>query len=262
MKHLFISILSIVTLVVSGCTAGQAEVQSSSAVSQGGQCKISFIDEDYSPEFSVNTSALVVPTAEKYERAYFAMGCFWGSEALLASAPGVVATRVGFSGGTLPDPNYSAIGDHVETVEVLYDPAIISYSKLLQHFWHHHNSRAKPIFRQYASAVFCVEKEQLKLAKAEREAWQTVGEEKILTAILPATEFYAASEKHQKYYLQQDPVLLKSLPAKERLSTLLATKLNAVSGRAGSREDLEQALAEFGIDTESQGVLFSRAVWK
>mgnify|MGYP002821414821 CR=1 FL=1 len=76
--------------------------------------------------------------------------------------------------------------------------------ELLRHFWRHHNSRAKPIFRQYASAIFCVEKAQLDVAKKGREAWQAQGEEESLTAILPAREFFPAADNHQKYYLQQD----------------------------------------------------------
>ena len=87
------------------------------------------------------------------------------------------------------------------------------------------------------------------------------GKEKVLTAILPATEFYPASIAHQKYYLQQDPVLLQSLPEKDRLDTVLAAKLNAVSGRAGERSDLEKTMSELGIDVKSQDVLFARAVW-
>ena len=179
----------------------------------------------------------------------------------MASAPGVVSTRVGFSGGTFPNPNYSAIGDHVETVEVLYDPIVITYSELLRHFWRHHNSRAKPIFRQYASAIFCMEKAQIEVAKKEREAWQAQGEKKVLTAILPAGEFYPAAENHQKYYLQQDTVLLSGLPEKDRLHTLLAAKLNAVAGRAGDRADLKRTLEELGVDETAQQNLFARALW-
>lgn len=256
----FLLITALLALTICGCTAGSAEVKATEP--QTGQCRISLVDDKISPEFTVSENALVVPSPDQYQKAYFAMGCFWGSEALLASAPGVVATRVGFSGGTLPDPSYSAIGDHVETVEVLYDPTVTSYPELLRHFWRHHNSRAKPIFRQYASAIFCVEKAQIEVAKKEREAWQAQGEEEVLTAILPAGEFYPAAENHQKYYLQQDPVLFSGLPEKDRLHTLLAAKLNAVSGRAGDRAALERTLEELGVDDNAQQNLFARALWE
>ena len=256
----FLLIIALLALTVCGCSAGRAEVKATEP--QTGQCRISLVDDKVSPEFSVRESSLVVPNPEDYAKAYFAMGCFWGSEALLASAPGVVATRVGFSGGTLPDPSYSAIGDHVETVEVLYDPSIITYPELLRHFWRHHNSRAKPIFRQYASAIFCVEKAQLEVAKKEREAWQARGEEEVLTAILPAGEFFPAAENHQKYYLQQDSALFAGLPQENRLNTLLAAKLNAVSGRAGDRAALERTLEELGVDNNGRQNLFARALWE
>ena len=259
MVRLFVILLAALTL--GGCAAGQAEVKTAEPAT-GGQCRISLVDDKIAPEFTVQEEALQVPNPDGYEKAFFAMGCFWGSEALMASAPGVVSTRVGFSGGTLPDPSYSAIGDHVETVEVLYDPAIISYPELLRHFWRHHNSRAKPIFRQYASAVFCVKNEQIEIAQKEREAWQGQGEEKVLTAILPAAEFYPAADNHQKYYLQQDEVLLQGLPEENRLKTTLAAKLNAVSGRAGDRETLSRELSEFGIDEAARERLFARAVWE
>lgn len=231
----------------------------------GGGCRISVVDNQYSPTFEVAQAALSVPgESDRFQKAYFAMGCFWGSEALLAGAPGVVSTRVGFAGGTLENPTYRSIGDHVETVEVLYDPDLITYPELLRHFWRHHNARAKPIFRQYASAVFAVDESQEKAAKKERRAWQQkTGGDKLLTAVLPIQKFYPAGESHQKYYLQQDPPLLESLPdGEQKLNTLLATKLNAVAGRGGERESLEKTLAELGINPEARDLLFLRAVWE
>lgn len=259
----FLSILLPFLLVFAGCS-GPARSSASpiQAVQPEAGCKISLVDEEHHPDFQVHESALVDLSQEpNHCKAYFAMGCFWGSEAMLASAPGVVSTRVGFAGGSLPDPSYSAIGDHVETVEVVYDPSQINYEELLTHFWKNHNARAKPIFRQYASAIFCEDDKDLARAKSGREKWQaTTGEEKVLTAVLPLQTFYPAGETHQKYYLQQDEVLLKSLPQQD-LNTLLATKLNAVSGRAGERATLEETLGELGISKEAQGVLFRRALW-
>lgn len=254
-------LLIVLAALWAGCQVGPQDRSVSHPTTSGGQCKISLVDESHGPEFSVLESALELPEPGTCAKAYFAMGCFWSSEGLIASAPGVVSTRVGFSGGTLPNPSYSAIGDHVETVEVLYDPAIISYPELLRHFWHHHNARAKPIFRQYASAIFCLDESELRVAKEERTAWEAKGTHKVLTAILPAGKFYPAAENHQKYYLQQDPKLLQSLPTENRLTTTLAAKLNAVSGRTGDRKDLEQALENLGIDQKARAALFSRAMW-
>ena len=255
--------LVIVCLLVLGCqqTIKQPEL---APLTSGGQCKISLIDGQHTPEFSVNLEALESRIdSPELRRAYFAMGCFWGSEATLASANGVVSTRVGFSGGTLENPTYSGIGDHVETVEVVYDPSTITYPELLMHFWKHHNARAKPIFRQYASAIFCESESELELAKSQRQLWQeSTGEEKVLTAILPFQKFYPAGDRHQKYYLQQDPELLKSLPESDTLLySLFTTKLNAVAGRAGDRESLDKQLQAFGIEEKARETLFRRAVW-
>lgn len=157
------------------------------------------------PELTWDVAAeLLARQRPELRRAYFAMGCFWGSEAMLAGCPGVEFTQVGFSGGTTPAPSYSAIGDHVETVEVSYDPQKVSYSQLLDYFWRHHNAHAKPIFRQYASAIFTLGSVEAQRAKESRNARRSAQGEPLLTAVLPLERFYPAEASHQKHYLQQD----------------------------------------------------------
>ncbi len=205
---------------------------------------------------------LVQTEAPEVETVYFSMGCFWGTEAMLGSCPGVLHTRVGFTGGRTPDPVYEDYGDHVETVEVTYDPEILSFSDLLEHFWTHHNSRAKPVFGEFASACFTTKAEQQALALSRQEAVRKTGRETpVHTAILPLTIFYPAEDFHQKYYLQQDPDLLDQLPVRDRLSTPIATKLNALAGRAGDRRQLSESLIPLGIRPEQSEVLFHRAGW-
>jgi peptide-methionine (S)-S-oxide reductase len=197
-------------------------------------------------------------------KAYFSMGCFWGSEAMLASCPGVIFTRVGFAGGTLPNPSYSAIGDHVETVEVLFDPDQVTYARLLDHFWSHHNGHAKPIFRQYASAIFTTDESQAKAAKEVRETRQGASPgAPLLTAIIPLPRFFPADTGHQKYYLSQDPALLAKLPRHggQKLETRLATKMNALVGRAGDRAELMAQLKHLGLASEVAEALLARASW-
>lgn len=193
------------------------------------------------------------------------MGCFWGSEAMLAAAPGVEYTQVGFTGGRLPNPSYSAIGDHVETVEVLYDPKQISYERLLDYFWSHHNAHAQPIFRQYASAIFTVDDSQRATAVAVRKRRQSSGtdQEPLLTAVLPLERFYPAEAAHQKYYLSADEKLLAALPrqGEDRLRTRLASKLNAVAGRTGEREQVRTSLVALGLAPETSEAILLRASW-
>jgi methionine-S-sulfoxide reductase len=257
--------LTFLAVILQSCSGNGSTESVTEVNSESGGCVVSFVDDTYNPKFRIKAEALREPHNEKgLPRAYIAMGCFWGSEGLMASAPGVLSTRVGFAGGTLEDPTYSGVGDHVETVEVIYDPLKTDYRTLLRHFWSHHNSRAKPIFRQYASAVFVTDQEQAEAAKDERKKWQEkTGDLRVLTAVRPLKRFYPAEENHQKYYLQQDTILLESLPGDgpTRLNTLLATKLNALSGRTGTRKDLSHALSELGIEAEASNLLFKRAVW-
>lgn len=228
-------------------------------------CSIAGAPQGKLPQLTPSPIAELLPEQmPRLEKAYFSMGCFWGSEAMLASCPGVMFTRVGFTGGTLPDPSYSAIGDHVETVEVLFDPEQVSYRSLLDHFWSHHNAHAKPIFRQYASAIFCSTAQQEQTAKETREKREaSTSGQPLLTAIMPLEKFYPADPGHQKYYLSQDPELLRQLPrfGHQRVETRLATKLNALVGRSGRREDLKVALAELGLSDETSEALLIRAGW-
>lgn len=262
-SHLCSALLLLAFSLGSGCDHARSEPATGNTTGPS-SCHIALIDESHFPTFSVRRDALAaVDTVPGTRKAYFAMGCFWGSESMLGSLPGVLGTRVGFSGGTTPDPSYSNIGDHVETVEVTYDPKKVSYRELLDHFWAHHNARAKPIFRQYASAIFCETREEEKAAKAERAALQKKTEtDKLLTAVLPFKAFYPASDHHQKYYLQQDKALFKALQDQHlALNSVLATKLNSVAGDDGDRAQLADSLSELGIEPDVQAELFRRARW-
>ena len=189
------------------------------------------------------------------------MGCFWGSEAMLAGCPGVEFTTVGFAGGTTPDPTYQTVGDHVETVEVVYDPEQLSYPALLEYFWKHHNAHAKPLFRQYASAVFTTTPNETENAKSLRDRKRSAEGEPLLTAVFPLQTFYPADLSHQKHYLQQDPELAELLPREgsSRWSTRLAVKLNALLGSGGGRKELHSALRELGVEDNTCLALFRRA---
>lgn len=257
--------LALGVLLLVGCQHMTSEPSTDFSFADAGSqgCKLAKLNDLGLPELTFNAKAeLTESSAQRVEKAYFSMGCFWGSEAMLASCPGVLHTRTGFTGGQTPDPSYSAIADHVETVEVSFDPELVSYRELLTYFWGHHNSRAKPIFRQYASAIFFTSKEQAEAAKAVRQGFQDKGsEDPILTAIIRLDKFYPAEQYHQKYYLQQDQALFELLPGKQKLSTRVATKLNALAGRAGERPVLSKSLSQLGIEPGQSEVLFQRAYW-
>ncbi|MBO0912565.1 MAG: peptide-methionine (S)-S-oxide reductase MsrA [Acidobacteria bacterium] len=144
------------------------------------------------------------------EKATFAAGCFWGVEAAFRQVPGVISTRVGYTGGDLKNPTYKDVctdrTGHAEAVEVDYDPAKASYQDLLKVFWENHDptqlNRQGPDFgTQYRSAIFyhSPEQEQMALASKEQLERSNRFRRPIVTEISPAVTFYEAEDYHQQY---------------------------------------------------------------
>jgi peptide-methionine (S)-S-oxide reductase len=144
------------------------------------------------------------------QKATFGAGCFWGVEAAFRQVPGVVATTVGYLGGTYQNPTYhdvcSGKTGHAEVVEVVYDPARVSYDDLLNVFWENHdpttlNRQGPDVGAQYRSAVFfhTPEQQAVALAAKARLESQKRYRRPIVTEITPATEFYQAEDYHQQY---------------------------------------------------------------
>jgi peptide-methionine (S)-S-oxide reductase len=143
-------------------------------------------------------------------KAIFAAGCFWGVEATFRQIPGVLATRVGYTGGKTQNPTYKDVCSdgtgHAEAVEVEYDPAQVSYDKLLNVFWENHDptqlNRQGPDWgTQYRSAIFFTTPDQEKEAKDSKEAREKSGtyRKPIVTQIVPEVTFYPAEDYHQQY---------------------------------------------------------------
>ncbi len=101
------------------------------------------------------------------------------------------------------------MGDHSESIEIDYDPAVISYSDLLNIFWQSHEPGSRPWSRQYMSAIFYNSEEQRKLALESRDREEANRRGKIYTEIAPASRFYRAEDYHQKYYLRQRSDLMR-----------------------------------------------------
>jgi len=149
------------------------------------------------------------PEAGSLERATFAAGCFWGIEASFREIEGVVQTKVGYTGGTTPDPTYEQVCSdttgHAEAVEVWFDPALVGYDELLRVFWTIHdpttrNRQGWDLGSQYRSAIFFGDAEQERLAITSRDARQASLSRPIVTQIAPAPQFYDAEEYHQRYF--------------------------------------------------------------
>lgn len=162
----------------------------------------------------VKTLKTATPQAgAKLEQATFATGCFWGAEAAFRKLldKGVVSTRVGYTGGNVPNPSYEQVCSHTtghfEAVEVTFDPSRISYHQLLEIFWNQHNplrsdGQGPDVGPQYRAAIFYHTPEQRRLAEESKAALEgsRYGGGGIATLIQPAKEFYPAEEYHQQYY--------------------------------------------------------------
>jgi peptide-methionine (S)-S-oxide reductase len=144
------------------------------------------------------------------EIATFGAGCFWGVEAAFRRVPGVLDAAVGYTGGHTENPTYKDVctdrTGHAEVVQVTFDPAQVSYEKLLDVFWEEHDptqvNRQGPDFgKQYRSAIFFNSPEQEAIAKKSKAALEASGKFRrpIATEITPATTFYRAEEYHQRY---------------------------------------------------------------
>jgi peptide-methionine (S)-S-oxide reductase len=179
------------------------------------------------------------------------------------SLPGVVRTRVGYTGGTSPDPTYYNLGDHTETVQVDYDPAQITYAELLEVFWQGHNPRSRPYSRQYMAAVFYHNQEQKELALAWRDRVAAQLGEPIYTEVLPAGEFYLAEDYHQKYNLQRYQAYYGELSAiypdmEGLVNSTAAARLNGYLAGYGTREQLEAEIGQLGLSLDLRERLAGR----
>jgi len=144
------------------------------------------------------------------EKATFAAGCFWGVEATFRQIPGVISTRVGYTGGKTDNPTYKEVctdrTGHAEAVEVDYDPAKVHYADLLKVFWENHDptqvNRQGPDWgTQYRTAIFYHSPEQAAEAQASKESLEKAHRysKPIATQIVPAVTFYPAEDYHQQY---------------------------------------------------------------
>jgi len=153
------------------------------------------------------------------ETAIFAGGCFWCVEADFDKVPGVLSTTSGYTGGRVANPTYNQVSaggtGHAEAVEVVYDPAKVTYDKLLDVFWHNIDPLVKnrqfcDAGDQYRSAIFVRNDEQRRLADAslKKVAAELKDKGTIYTEIVAAGPFYKAEDYHQDYYLK-NPVRYK-----------------------------------------------------
>ncbi len=164
----------------------------------------------------------------------------------------MIRTRVGYSGGTQKNPTYHDLGDHSESIQIDFDPAQLSYERLLDIFWKAHDPTSKSWSRQYRAALFFQKKKKKKLALESREIEASRIKGRIQTEILAASEFYRAEDYHQKYYLRQDRLLMKEFQAmvpsaRDFVNSTAAARVNGYLGGYGSGAASKQELDQLGL---------------
>lgn len=145
------------------------------------------------------------------ERAILAGGCFWGMQELIRKKPGVISTRVGYSGGDVPNATYRNHGTHAEAIEVIFDPSVLTYRDLLAMFFQIHdpttpNRQGNDIGMSYRSAIYYTSDSQRQVASetiADVEA-SGLWPGRVVTEVEPAGDFWQAEPEHQDY-LQRIP---------------------------------------------------------
>jgi peptide-methionine (S)-S-oxide reductase len=144
--------------------------------------------------------------SQKREKAVLAGGCFWGMQDLIRKRPGVLSTRVGYTGGDVENATYWNHGTHAEAIEIVFDPEVTSYRELLEFFFQIHdpttrNRQGNDIGASYRSAIFYLDEEQRRVAEdtiADVEA-SGLWPGKVVTEVTPAGPFWEAEPEHQDY---------------------------------------------------------------
>jgi peptide-methionine (S)-S-oxide reductase len=146
------------------------------------------------------------PAQPKPERAILAGGCFWGMQDLIRKRPGVIATRVGYSGGNVPNATYRNHGTHAEAIEILFDPDKLSYRRLLEFFFQVHdpttrNRQGNDTGASYRSAIYYTGEDQRQVAEDTIDDVNASGlwPGKVVTELAPAGDFWEAEPEHQDY---------------------------------------------------------------
>ena len=141
-----------------------------------------------------------------HQRAILAGGCFWGMQDLIRKQPGIVSTRVGYTGGDVPNATYRNHGTHAEGIEIIFDPAVTSYRNVLEYFFKIHdpttkNRQGNDVGLSYRSGIWYADEEQKRIAEdtiADVDASGLWGG-KVVTEVEPVGDFWEAEADHQDY---------------------------------------------------------------
>jgi peptide-methionine (S)-S-oxide reductase len=171
---------------------------------------------------------------------------------------------VGYAGGDKDNPTYYNLGFHSETIQIDYDPAVITYQELLNVFWDSHNPVVPSYSTQYASKIFYHDEEQRLLALESKQIRETESGISIYTDIVPYNGFHLAEDYHQKYYLRSYNLIINELKAiypntGDLISSTATARLNGYAGGYGDIEFLHDNLTGFGLSQEATELLLKIA---
>jgi len=200
---------------------------------------------------------------ESLETATFAMGCFWGGDSLYGAVPGVVRTRVGYAGGTKENPTYHNLGKHTESIQVDFNPKVVSYEELVDIFWNNHNPHSKSYSTQYANILFYHNKYQKRVAERTLQNLTGDSQKEVYAQIKKITKFYPAESYHQKYQLRQSMPFIEIMeglyPNDENLrDSTAAARLNGFLAGHGTPEQVESLVGKLGLTEETKEMLLKR----
>ena len=164
---------------------------------------------------------------------------------------------MGYSGGTLIDPDYHNLGDHSETIQIDYDPQRISYNDLLDVFWRSHSPTSYPYSQQYKSIIFYHDEEQKRQAIESRDKLEAELGRKIVTEVRPAATFYLAEDYHQKYYLRHYSELTREFATiypdiNDFVTSTAVTRVNGYAGGYGTQQSLDRELENLGLSKQGK----------
>ena len=182
-------------------------------------CGLTVRSQTQAPVPATATSTTATTAATATAKAVFAGGCFWCVESDFDKVNGVLSTTSGYTGGALANPTYEQVSakgsGHAEVVEIVYDPAKVSYEKLVEHFWRTIDPTTKDrqfcdVGSPYRTAIFAQDDAQLKIALASREKLEKTKpfKDPIVTDVVKGGPFYPAEAYHQDYYMK-NPVRYK-----------------------------------------------------
>lgn len=164
----------------------------------------------------------------------------------------MISTRVGYAGGVTDKPEYYRLGDHSESVEIVYDPARITYDELLDVFWSGHNASFRSGSTQYKSIIFYHDEDQRRKAVESRDRIEASTGREIFTEMIPVSTFFQAEDYHQKYYMQQYGELVREMKAiypdiDDYISSTAVARINGYAGGYGTEELLQKEVGSLGL---------------